>query len=102
MIRRPPRSTLFPYTTLFRSDLPPGEIEQVARLADRRSGGLADELEQLPGFEGRTPAPLWKELCELAEEIARVPRHISQHVGGVVISSRPLVENVPLEGAPPG
>src|SRR5574343_1237287 len=24
MIRRPPRSTLFPYTTLFRSDLAPG------------------------------------------------------------------------------
>src|SRR3712207_9318970 len=24
MIRRPPRSTLFPYTTLFRSDLRPG------------------------------------------------------------------------------
>src|SRR5438876_8388009 len=24
MIRRPPRSTLFPYTTLFRSLLPPG------------------------------------------------------------------------------
>src|SRR2546430_8454463 len=23
MIRRPPRSTLFPYTTLFRSDVPP-------------------------------------------------------------------------------
>src|SRR3712207_7484092 len=27
MIRRPPRSTLFPYTTLFRSDL----VDQVAR-----------------------------------------------------------------------
>src|SRR2546426_4933070 len=26
MIRRPPRSTLFPYTTLFRSDLVPREI----------------------------------------------------------------------------
>src|SRR3712207_8502579 len=25
MIRRPPRSTLFPYTTLFRSDLPVNE-----------------------------------------------------------------------------
>src|SRR5947207_389509 len=80
-------------------DLPPGEIEQVARLADRRSGGLADELEQLPGFAGRTAAPLWKELCELAEEIAGLPRHISQHVGGMVISSRPLVEIVPLERA---
>jgi len=28
MIRRPPRSTLFPYTTLFRSDLPAGTEEQ--------------------------------------------------------------------------
>src|SRR2546429_3817767 len=27
MIRRPPRSTLFPYTTLFRSDFRPGEPE---------------------------------------------------------------------------
>src|SRR2546421_5670600 len=26
MIRRPPRSTLFPYTTLFRSDLRPRQI----------------------------------------------------------------------------
>src|SRR2546422_6905575 len=26
MIRRPPRSTLFPYTTLFRSRIPYGEI----------------------------------------------------------------------------
>src|SRR3712207_7042193 len=33
MIRRPPRSTLFPYTTLFRS---PG-TGQPPRLADRRS-----------------------------------------------------------------
>src|SRR6266513_321519 len=80
-------------------DLPPGEIEQVAKLADRRSGGLADELDQLPGFAGRRSAPLWKELCELAEEIAGLPRHISQHVGGMVISSRPLVEIVPLEHA---
>ncbi len=80
-------------------DLPAGEIEQVAKLADRRSGGLADELAQLPGFEGRRNAPLWKELCELAEEIAGLPRHVSQHVGGMIISSRPLVEVVPLERA---
>src|SRR3712207_8268110 len=34
MIRRPPRSTLFPYTTLFRSHL--ARLEQVV-LVDRRS-----------------------------------------------------------------
>ncbi len=80
-------------------DLPLGEIELVAKLADRRSGGLAEELEQLPGFAGRKDAPLWKELCELAEEVRGLPRHVSQHVGGMVISSRPLVEIVPLERA---
>ena len=88
-------------------DLPAGEIEQVAKLADPKGlpdgrsliGGLADELDQLPGFEGRKNAPLWKELCELAEEIAGLPRHVSQHVGGMIISSRPLVELVPLERA---
>src|SRR5256885_9429869 len=35
MIRRPPRSTLFPYTTLFRSPLTDAEVEEkFAALAD--------------------------------------------------------------------
>src|SRR5213080_4341492 len=80
-------------------DLPQGEIEQVAKLSDSRTDGLSDELQRLPGFAGRKNAPLWKELCELAEEIAGLPRHVSQHVGGMIISSRPLVEVVPLERA---
>src|SRR2546422_5966718 len=33
MIRRPPRSTLFPYTTLFRSELVVGEPELVGQIA---------------------------------------------------------------------
>src|SRR2546427_8377922 len=35
MIRRPPRSTLFPYTTLFRSDLALDLAEFLGRLAHR-------------------------------------------------------------------
>src|SRR3712207_8987003 len=38
MIRRPPRSTLFPYTTLFRSDprrLPAERLDDRDRVADR-------------------------------------------------------------------
>src|SRR3712207_8707680 len=41
MIRRPPRSTLFPYTTLFRSDPPQrgaGGVHRPARAAGRRLG----------------------------------------------------------------
>jgi error-prone DNA polymerase len=79
-------------------DLPLGEIEQVARLAEHRSAGaLREELQKLPGFADRVRAPLWRDLCDLAEEIAGLPRHVSQHVGGMIISSRPLIEIVPLE-----
>src|SRR3712207_7345483 len=33
MIRRPPRSTLFPYTTLFRSDVIVANLQEMGRLA---------------------------------------------------------------------
>ncbi len=79
-------------------DLPPGELEQVAKLAGHHSAkALREELAKLPGFAGRVNAPLWRDLCDLAEEIAGLPRHVSQHVGGMIISSQPLVEIVPLE-----
>src|SRR3712207_6985636 len=39
MIRRPPRSTLFPYTTLFRSHAVAGGRVAVARLADGAQHG---------------------------------------------------------------
>src|SRR5207247_2089266 len=39
---------------------------------------------------------------ELSREIAGLPRHISQHPGGMVISSRPLVELVPVQPAAMG
>src|SRR5437773_4951759 len=36
MIRRPPRSTLFPYTTLFRSELDVGQTEHRDLVFERR------------------------------------------------------------------
>ena len=79
-------------------DLPTGELEQIAKLAGHGSAkALREELPKLPGFATRAGAPLWRDLCELAEQIAGLPRHVSQHVGGMIISSRPLVELVPLE-----
>jgi error-prone DNA polymerase len=81
-------------------DLPAGELEKLAKLAEHRSAsGLAGEIAALPEFRERADAPLWKMLGELAEDVAGLPRHISQHVGGMIISSRPLVEIVPLEPA---
>src|SRR2546430_5686731 len=54
MIRRPPRSTLFPYTTLFRSRSPgheaaisPGPLAPLANLS-RRSGGGKEKAARPP------------------------------------------------------
>src|ERR1039457_4307364 len=58
MIRRPPRSTLFPYTTLFRSIVDGGEQEAVegdvlAALAPfAQAGGEAGEAGVVFGSEG--------------------------------------------------
>src|SRR3712207_8887951 len=43
MIRRPPRSTLFPYTTLFRSDHPERDEREVSRLAAYAVEGVERE-----------------------------------------------------------
>src|SRR2546427_5839444 len=52
MIRRPPRSTLFPYTTLFRSHL--GAPRDVARGSPRRDRRGHDRAGTLPRAGSRT------------------------------------------------
>ncbi len=44
-------------------------------------------------------APSVRHLVELSGELLRFPRHLSQHVGGFVITGRPLSELVPIENA---
>jgi error-prone DNA polymerase len=81
-------------------ELPMGELEKLAKLSEHRSAaGLANEIAALPEFKDRADAQLWRLLGSLAEDVAGLPRHISQHPGGMIISSRPLVEIVPLEPA---
>src|SRR3712207_8940420 len=48
MIRRPPRSTLFPYTTLFRSVAPPARADRGGALL-RPAGGRAHRGEDRRG-----------------------------------------------------
>src|SRR5258706_5018767 len=54
MIRRPPRSTLFPYTTLFRSA--GAEVERVVRRARQGNRGRARARE--PAAAGGAPLDL--------------------------------------------
>src|SRR5439155_17568677 len=64
MIRRPPRSTLFPYTTLFRSGLDSLLLAQTAQLFERKFGvsislrQLMEELSSLDAVASHLDATL--------------------------------------------
>jgi error-prone DNA polymerase len=80
--------------------LPFAELERLARVTDGwNAERVAEELLLLPDAQSKLESPRWRAFSRLCGEIAGLPRHISQHPGGMVISSRPLVELVPVQPA---
>ncbi|MET0730321.1 MAG: DNA polymerase III subunit alpha [Solirubrobacterales bacterium] len=80
--------------------LPAGEVERLARAVDvyEASRDAWARMEETLG-RLRTRSPRWQALAELLPEIAGLPRHISQHPGGMVISTTPLIELCPVQPA---
>ncbi len=75
--------------------LPSGEIERMARGAEHHGGGP----ETHGGPEHDIPAagsPRWAWLGRLVGEAYRLPRHLSQHSGGMVVATRPLIDCCPV------
>jgi error-prone DNA polymerase len=79
--------------------LPFAELERLARLTDGSPRRVREELAKLPDGEAKLDSPRWRAFTELCGEIGGLPRHLSQHPGGMVISTRPLVELVPVQPA---
>jgi len=79
--------------------LPFAELERLARLTDGNPYRVGEELAKLPDAEAKLASPRWRAFAELCGELGGLPRHISQHPGGMVISTRPLVELVPVQPA---
>jgi error-prone DNA polymerase len=77
--------------------LPAGEIERVARMTGFHGGAgdLERDVALAIGAE-RAATPRWRTLVRLAVEALGLPRHASQHPGGMVISTQPLVEVCPV------
>ncbi|HXA54218.1 MAG TPA: DNA polymerase III subunit alpha [Solirubrobacteraceae bacterium] len=66
------------------------------REGSSRRGG--DPVEWLggAGVPVAVASPRWAWLARLAAEAHRLPRHISQHPGGMVIATRPLIDCCPV------
>jgi error-prone DNA polymerase len=78
--------------------LPFGDLERLARITDGwNAKRVRDELGSLPDADAKLSSPRWRAFVDLCSEISGLPRHISQHPGGMVISTRPLVELVPVQ-----
>jgi error-prone DNA polymerase len=76
--------------------LPPGEIERVARSSEAYSAQSVDQDIAVALGEGREQQGRWRWLHELAREAHGLPRHLSQHSGGMVVATRPLIDCCPV------
>ncbi|HEY5814984.1 MAG TPA: error-prone DNA polymerase [Solirubrobacterales bacterium] len=77
--------------------LPPAEIERVAKTVGfhERSGEIERDVVAAIGAE-RARSRGWQVLIGLTAEIMGLPRHASQHPGGMVISTQPLLDVCPV------
>ncbi|NLE07651.1 MAG: DNA polymerase III subunit alpha, partial [Dehalococcoidales bacterium] len=76
-------------------------LTDIDRLAKQLSWGSAKKLEsemvKAPGFQEKMSLPGWRDLLALAPELDAFPRCMGQHPGGMVISSSPLTDIVPVQ-----
>jgi error-prone DNA polymerase len=92
--------------------LPPGEIERVARGSEgwdaREVGADIENAFRVAGAEGNwaggrsgpgsshRSTGRWAWLARLSAEAQGLPRHLSQHSGGMIVATRPLIDCCPI------
>jgi error-prone DNA polymerase len=78
--------------------LPEAEIDHLARQADWGSAKkLGKKMEAMPSFKDKVDTPVWRDLVRLAAELDGFPKYAGQHPGGMILSSTPLIDIVPVQ-----
>jgi error-prone DNA polymerase len=78
--------------------LPESQVDQIAkRMHSRFAKGLEQELSEMPEFATRIKFPIWQDFLRLVNQLRGLPRHLSQHSGGIIISTSRIDEQVPVE-----
>src|SRR2546430_6613267 len=90
MIRRPPRSTLFPYTTLFRSRASALAYTTLLALIPLLAVGLGVSTKRLQGSEATTREMIAKLVDQLAPQLEQVPGTEEEKLG----ARRKVVEQI--------
>jgi error-prone DNA polymerase len=78
--------------------LPEAEIDQLSKQADWGSAKkLGSKMSRMPNFKDKVNAPVWRDLVSLAAELDGFPKYMGQHPGGMILSSTPLTDIVPVQ-----
>ena len=74
--------------------LPADEVGVVARSLETDS---PSELCREPAMVSRAERPGWRDLVRLSEQLAGFPKGLAQHPGGMLVSSTPLTDLMPVQ-----
>ena len=76
--------------------LPQEQLSLLSKqLHSHHAADLRDEMAEIPEVRDKVDAPGWRDLLDLAPQLMNAPKLLSQHVGGMVLSSSPIPEMVP-------
>jgi error-prone DNA polymerase len=79
---------------------PPDLVDRLARGVDRWFAEAAETNADITAeAPERMDSTLWRHFLRLVEEVQGFPRHLSIHVGGMLVTGQPLVDVVPVEPA---
>ncbi len=86
--------------------LPSGEISRISKGLSSIHGicgePLLASLQRMPAMARGSLTDVWPEIIHLASQLRGIPRHMSVHPGGVVITPEPISNYVPVQVAAKG
>ncbi len=85
--------------------LPEYEISRFTKRIPWMHSGVGDlntRLSELPSLKDQDLSGPWPEIIAFAEQLLGIPRYLSVHPGGVVITPDPICDYVPVETAAKG
>ncbi|WP_319585787.1 DNA polymerase III subunit alpha [uncultured Desulfobulbus sp.] len=88
--------------------IPGGEISRITKKlpwiwrAGTAEDGYLEQLQGLPQLRGVDLSGPWPDILRLAASISGVPRYLSVHPGGVIITPEPVSDYVPVQRAAKG
>ncbi len=78
--------------------LPQTEIDQLAGQVNwGHARKLEREMDKMPNFQDKLNSSAWQALIRLTLELDGFPKYMGQHPGGMILSSTPLIDIVPVQ-----